>query len=30
VWLAVSFIAYVGVMMATRFPAGAADGRPAE
>lgn len=30
VWLAVSFLIYVGVMLATRFPAGAADGRPAE
>jgi UDP-GlcNAc:undecaprenyl-phosphate GlcNAc-1-phosphate transferase len=30
VWLVVSFIVYVGVMMATRFPADAADGRPAE
>ncbi|MBC7520012.1 MAG: undecaprenyl/decaprenyl-phosphate alpha-N-acetylglucosaminyl 1-phosphate transferase [Sandarakinorhabdus sp.] len=30
VWLAVSVLIYVGVMLATRLPAGTADGRPAE
>jgi UDP-GlcNAc:undecaprenyl-phosphate/decaprenyl-phosphate GlcNAc-1-phosphate transferase len=29
-WLAASFLLYVAVMLATRFPAAAADGRPAE